>query len=85
MAHPTQMSATDTGLLVIDVQDKLLPLIPDTPILVTNIAFESWAEYLGDAPLAMALLDRVVDGAIIVKLKGKSYRVHRGPNEESAR
>jgi DNA replication protein DnaC len=46
--------------------------------LITNIDFESWAEYLGDAPLAMALLDRVVDGATIVKLKGKSYRVHRG-------
>jgi DNA replication protein DnaC len=47
--------------------------------LVTNIDFEAWADYLGDAPLAMALLDRVVDGATIVKLKGKSYRVHRGP------
>jgi nicotinamidase-related amidase len=39
MAHPTQMSAGDTGLLVIDVQEKLLPLIADTPTLVTNIAF----------------------------------------------
>jgi len=46
--------------------------------LVTNIDFASWAEYLDDAPLAMALLDRVVDGATIVKLTGKSYRVHRG-------
>jgi DNA replication protein DnaC len=46
--------------------------------LVTNIDFESWADYLGDAPLAMALLDRVVDGATIIKLKGKSYRLHRG-------
>ncbi len=45
--------------------------------LVTNVDFEGWAEYLGDAPLAMALLDRVVDGATIVKLKGKSYRLHR--------
>ena len=45
---------------------------------MTNIDFEAWAEYLGDAPLAMALLDRVVDGATIVKLKGKSFRVHRG-------
>jgi DNA replication protein DnaC len=53
--------------------------------LVTNIDFESWAEYLGDAPLAMAMLDRVVDGATIVKLKGKSYRVHRGPDEPSAK
>jgi DNA replication protein DnaC len=46
--------------------------------LVTNIDFESWTTYLGDAQLAMAMLDRVVDGATIVKLKGKSYRVHRG-------
>jgi DNA replication protein DnaC len=45
--------------------------------LVTNIDFEAWTEYLGDAPLAMALLDRVVHGATIVKLKGKSYRAQR--------
>ena len=48
--------------------------------LITNIDFSDWAEYLGDAPLAMALLDRVVDGATIVKLKGQSYRVHRPDN-----
>jgi DNA replication protein DnaC len=47
--------------------------------LVTNIDFDSWADYLGDAPLAMAMLDRVVYGATVVKLKGKSYRLH-GPN-----
>jgi len=45
--------------------------------LVTNIDFEGWGEYLGDPPLAMALLDRIVDGAIIVKITGKSYRAHR--------
>jgi DNA replication protein DnaC len=44
---------------------------------VTNIDFEAWGEYLGDPPLAMAFLDRVVDGAIIVKIKGKSYRAYR--------
>jgi DNA replication protein DnaC len=53
--------------------------------MVTNIDFESWADYLGDPPLAMALLDRVVDGATIVKLKGKSYRVHRGGDEPQAK
>src|SRR5205085_1201833 len=35
--------------------------------VVTNIDFEGWGEYLGDPPLAMALLDRVVDGAIILR------------------
>jgi DNA replication protein DnaC len=53
--------------------------------LVTNIDFEAWADYLGDAPLALALLDRVVDGATIVKLKGKSYRVHRGEDRRAAK
>jgi DNA replication protein DnaC len=45
--------------------------------LVTNIDFEAWGGYLADPPLAMAFLDRIVDGAIIMKLKGKSYRAHR--------
>lgn len=52
--------------------------------LVTNIDFEKWADYLGDNYLAMAMLDRVVDGATIVKLKGKSYRVHRGGDKPAA-
>ena len=46
--------------------------------LVTNIDFKYWTDYLGDPPLAMALLDRVVDGAIIHKFKGESYRPQRG-------
>lgn len=45
--------------------------------LVTNIDFDAWGEYLGDPPLAMAFLDRVVDGAQIVKFRGPSYRAHR--------
>jgi DNA replication protein DnaC len=45
--------------------------------MVTNISFEAWAEYLGDAPLAMAILDRIVDGAIVLKIEGLSYRASR--------
>jgi DNA replication protein DnaC len=45
--------------------------------LVTNVDFEKWGEYLGDPPLVMAFLDRIVDGAAILKINGKSYRVHR--------
>jgi nicotinamidase-related amidase len=37
--HPTQMSVADTGLLVIDVQDKLMAKIPHADALVRNIAF----------------------------------------------
>ncbi|MGE3806622.1 MAG: ParB/RepB/Spo0J family partition protein, partial [Gemmataceae bacterium] len=34
-------------------------------------------DYLGDPPLAMALLDRLVDGAIVLKFQGRSYRSRR--------
>ena len=52
--------------------------------LVTNIDFDTWTTYLDDAQLAMAILDRVVDGAAIVKLKGKSYRMHRSADQHEA-
>jgi DNA replication protein DnaC len=52
--------------------------------LVTNVDFEVWGDYLGDPPLAMAFLDRVVDGAIIVKINGKSYRAHRASTAKPA-
>jgi DNA replication protein DnaC len=51
--------------------------------LVTNVDFKYWTDYLGDPPLAMALLDRVVDGAIIQRLDGKSYRDHRSKHKDS--
>lgn len=49
--------------------------------LITNIDFEAWGEYLQDPPLATAFLDRIVDGATIVKIKGKSYRAHRAQQQ----
>jgi len=39
MSHPTQMSAADTALLVIDVQERLMTKIPGAAALVRNIAF----------------------------------------------
>jgi DNA replication protein DnaC len=51
--------------------------------LVTNVDFEQWGEYLSDGPLAMAFLDRVVEGAIILKVKGKSYRAEKAKAQEN--
>jgi DNA replication protein DnaC len=42
--------------------------------LATNIDFSEWGKYLGDPQLAMAFLDRLVDGAVILKLKGCTKR-----------
>lgn len=45
-------------------------------LLVTNLDFDQWGEYLGDPPLSMALLDRLVHHATIIKIKkgARSYR-----------
>jgi DNA replication protein DnaC len=42
--------------------------------LISNIDFDQWGDYMIDGPLAMAFLDRLVEGAIIIKIKGDSYR-----------
>ena len=51
--------------------------------LVTNIEFDAWNSYLGDGVMTMALLDRLVDSAIRLKINGNSYRAHRARRMES--
>jgi len=52
-------------------------------VLVTNVDFDKWGDYLADGPLAMAFLDRLVEGAIILKVKGKSYRAEKAKAPEN--
>jgi DNA replication protein DnaC len=51
----------------------------------TALEFDAWNSYLGDGVMTMALLDRLVDSAIRLKINGKSYRVHRARRLESGR
>jgi nicotinamidase-related amidase len=51
MPHATQMSAADTGLLVIDVQEKLMTMIPGAAALVRDIGFLIDAARLLDMPV----------------------------------
>ncbi len=51
---------------------------------ITNVDFSQWTDYLGDPPLVMALLDRVVDSAIVIRFEGKSYRQHRAEQKQSS-
>jgi nicotinamidase-related amidase len=51
MPHPTQMSAADTALLVIDVQEKLMAKIPGAQALTRNIAFLIDVARLIDMPV----------------------------------
>lgn len=51
MFHPTQMKAADTGLLVIDVQEKLMVKIPRAEEVVRNTAFLVDAAHLLNMPV----------------------------------
>ena len=51
--------------------------------VVTNVDFDKWGDYLSDGPLAMAFLDRLVEGAIMLKVKGKSYRAEKARPAET--
>jgi nicotinamidase-related amidase len=51
MPHATHMSAGDTALIVIDVQDKLVPKIIDADALVRNIGFLIDVARLLDMPV----------------------------------
>lgn len=42
--------------------------------IITNVSFDDWTEYLGDPPMTMALLDRVVDQTNLITFEGDSIR-----------
>jgi len=44
--------------------------------VTSNIALSEWGRYLGDATVAMAILDRLAMNAIRVHIDGPSYRQH---------
>jgi DNA replication protein DnaC len=53
--------------------------------MVTNVDFKEWTDYLGDPPLVMAILDRLVDDTIIQRFEGKSYRAFRAEQKAKQR
>ena len=71
MPHAAQMSATDTGLLVIDVQEKLLPKLPDAAALTQNIAFLIDAARLLDMPVQATEQYPRGLGATVAELAGR--------------
>jgi DNA replication protein DnaC len=47
-------------------------------IFTTNIEEPDWAEFLGDPISTSAILDRIFHHSVIVRIKGPSYRKHKG-------
>ena len=44
-------------------------------VITTNKGFEEWTEFLGDAALATAILDRLSFQCDKIQMNGKSYRL----------
>jgi len=49
-------------------------------ILIINVDFDAWAQYLGDAALAIVTLDRARRPAVFIKIKGPP--IERTDSEE---
>lgn len=47
----------------------------NSTIITTNINFSQWDEIFGDPMIAGAIVDRLLHHAIVVTIKGKSYRL----------
>jgi DNA replication protein DnaC len=54
-------------------------------MMTTNRPLEDWGKLIGDVPSASAILDRFLQSAEIMKIKGKSYRLSGGKNSKGAK
>ena len=76
----------DWGIAVLDdtAQRDLLEILDDrfnlkSTIVASQLPISHWHEYLGEATLADAILDRLVHNAYKIQLKGESMRKKKSP------
>lgn len=44
-------------------------------IMTSNRPLEDWGKLIGDVPAATAILDRLLENAVVIQITGKSYRL----------
>jgi len=49
-------------------------------VMTSNRPLEDWGKLIGDVPAATAILDRLLSGAQILEMTGKSYRLRGKPD-----
>ncbi len=76
----------DWGIAVLDdtAQRDVLEILDDrfnlkSTIVASQLPLSHWHEYLGEATLADAILDRLVHNAYKIQLKGESMRKKKSP------
>lgn len=53
-------------------------------LITTNRPTEDWGQFLGDIPAATAILDRFLAHAEVIRMQGKSYRLHQRARRAAA-
>ncbi len=53
-------------------------------MMTSNRPIEDWGKLIGDVPAATAILDRFLQNAEVIEVKGKSYRMRRQTTAEKA-
>ena len=71
-----------------NASDDLLEIIhrryqTGSTIVVTNRPVSDWGMILGDIPATSAILDRFLDNAELISIKGKSYRLSKNKSAEA--
>jgi len=51
-------------------------------LMTSNRPIEDWGKLIGDIPTAGAILDRLLQHALIIPFKGKSYRLSNGTSQQ---
>ena len=49
-------------------------------MITSNRIIDEWHNFLGDTALAMAFLDRLPNGSVLLAFRGKSYRFKEAAN-----
>lgn len=85
VSQPDLLVLDDCGFAVIDAEqtNELFQLVcarygQRSTVVVTNLPFRQWGEFLPSPSLAVAIADRRVDNATILRFTGKSWR---GPRD----
>jgi len=47
----------------------------DGIVLTSNRGFSDWGQVFADQVVATAIVDRLIDNAIVINIRGRSYRM----------
>ena len=73
--HPLDQSSANWIFQVVSRRyEKKSPIV-----LTSNRGFSDWGQVFADQVVATAIVDRLIDDAIVINIRGRSYRMRAAP------